>query len=133
MCSGRTNGWLACILSFVNVQGNVRVGRGARFAVLAYVEQSEIGGNIEANNCKSVLLAGNVTVGGNLIIHGSFDCRSNAGPCLAWLGKVDEVLRTEEIEALAASAYRTLLTSWEHRPFQVRSEPYRKPQAPRRL
>src|SRR5215469_8758872 len=96
----------SCTLSFVNITGNVEVGQNATLVVSAYTEPSEIGGNIEANNCNSVLLQGNVTVGGNLnisscsgtgtalkngfqgpdaLIHGNFECQSNAGPCLAWL------------------------------------------------
>src|SRR6516164_6027731 len=52
----------SCTLSFVNINGNVRVASGAALTVLAYMEPSSIGGNIEAANCNSVLLQGNVTV-----------------------------------------------------------------------
>src|SRR5947209_18791873 len=58
----------SCTLSFVNVTGNVRVGSNATLTVSAYTEPSTIGGNIEAANCKSVLLNGNVEVGGNVLI-----------------------------------------------------------------
>jgi hypothetical protein len=111
----------SCTLSFVNITGNVRVGRDATLVVSAYAEPSEIGGDIEAKNCKSVLLQGNVTVGGNLninscngtasngfqgpdvLIHGNFECRSNAGPCLAWLGTVDEGVHIQSNQAQTAS------------------------------
>jgi hypothetical protein len=53
----------SCTLSFVNVTGNVQVGRGTTLIVSAYTEPSEIGGDIEAKDCNSVLLQGNVTVG----------------------------------------------------------------------
>src|SRR5215470_14376444 len=94
----------SCTLSFVNISGNVRVGRSATLIVSGYSEPSTIGGNIEATDCNSVLLNGNVAVGGNVLINscsgttpngfqgpdvvieGNFECRSNAGPCLAWLG-----------------------------------------------
>src|SRR5882672_9545421 len=59
----------SCTLSFVNINGNVRVGRSATLIVSAYSEPSTIGGNIEATDCNSVLLNGNVAVGGNLLIN----------------------------------------------------------------
>src|SRR5690348_699142 len=95
-----------CTLSFVDIKGNVRVGANATLIVSAYTEPSTIEGNIEANNCNSALLNGNVTVTGSLIIsackgstpsgfqgpdvviHGNVECNGNAGPCLAWLGDV---------------------------------------------
>src|SRR6516225_1639569 len=98
-----------CTLSFVNVSGNVQTKQGSTLLISAYAEPSTIGGNIEANNCYSVLLEGNVTVGGNvqiqqcngngpngfqgpdIVIKGNFHCEgnsSNATSCLAWLGKV---------------------------------------------
>src|SRR5215469_474472 len=95
-----------CTLSFVNVTGDVRVGRNATLIVSAYTEPSTIGGNIGAQNCNTVLLNGNVTVGGNVeinscngttasgfqgpdvVINGNFTCNANAGPCLAWLGRI---------------------------------------------
>jgi hypothetical protein len=39
----------------------VGVGQNATLVVSAYLEPSEIAGNIEANTCNSVLLQGNVT------------------------------------------------------------------------
>jgi feruloyl esterase len=96
----------SCTLSFVNIKGNVRVDRSATLIVSGYSEPSTIGGNIEATDCNSVLLNGNVAVGGNVLINscsgtipngfqgpdvvieGNFECRSNAGPCLAWLGSI---------------------------------------------
>lgn len=111
----------SCTLSFVNIKGNVRVGRDATLIVLAYTEPSAIGGDVEAKNCKSVLLQGNVTVRGNLsinsckgtawngfqgpdvVIHGDFECQSNAGPCLAWLGTVGENVHIQSNKSQAAS------------------------------
>jgi hypothetical protein len=111
----------SCTLSFVNIAGNVAVGQNAILVVSAYTEPSEIAGNIEANDCNSVLLQGNVTVGGNLnisacngtasngfqgpdvLIQGNFDCLSNAGPCLAWLGTVDGNVEIQSNNAKAAS------------------------------
>src|SRR5579863_2711191 len=58
-----------CMLSFVDITGNVRVGRDATLIVSAYTEPSTIGGNIEATDCNSVLINGNVAVGGNLLIN----------------------------------------------------------------
>jgi Tannase and feruloyl esterase len=111
----------SCTLSFVNITGNVGVGQNATLVVSAYTEPSEIGGNIEADNCNSVLLQGNVIVGGNLninacngttsngfqgpdvLIQGNFECLSNAGPCLAWLGTVDGNVQIQSNNAKAAS------------------------------
>jgi hypothetical protein len=111
----------SCTLSFVDITGSVGVGQNATLVVSAYTEPSEIGGNIEANNCNSVLLQGNVTVGGSLninacngttsngfqgpdvLILGNFECLSNAGPCLAWLGTVDGNVEIQSNNARAAS------------------------------
>jgi hypothetical protein len=111
----------SCTLSFVNIAGNVRVGRDATLIVSAFTEPSSIGGDVEAKNCKEVGLRGNVTVGGDLninscngtgfsgfegpdvLIHGNFECRSNAGPCLAWLGTVDEDVHIQSNNAQVAS------------------------------
>jgi hypothetical protein len=111
----------SCTLSFVNIMGNLVVGQNATLLVSAYTEPSEIAGNIEADNCNSVLLQGNVTVGGNLninacngttsngfqgpdvLIQGNFECVSNAGPCLAWLGTVDGNVEIQSNNAKAAS------------------------------
>ena len=89
--------------------GNVQAGHGSTLLITAYTEPSTIGGNVQADQCKSALLQGNVTVGGNvqiqqctgagpngfqgpyIVINGNFQCQanaSNAAPCLAWLGKV---------------------------------------------
>ncbi len=112
---------MSCTLSFVNITGNVEVGQNATLVVSAYLEPSEIAGNIEADNCNSALLQGNVTVGGNLnvsacsgtasngfqgpdvLIQGNFECLSNAGPCLAWLGTVDGNVKIQSNNAKAAS------------------------------
>jgi hypothetical protein len=42
----------SCTLSFVNIMGDARVGRDATLIVSAYTEPSEIGGDVEARNCK---------------------------------------------------------------------------------
>ena len=99
----------SCTLYFVNVGGNVEVGRGSMLVVNGYNEPSTIAGNVEASQCASALIEGAVLVGGNLniqlctgsgpngfqgpdvLIKGNFLCQgnsSNAAPCLAWLGKV---------------------------------------------
>ena len=96
-------------LVYVNVSGNVQVQNGGTLVINAYNEPSTVGGNVQAHQCKSALLQGNVTVGGNvqiqqctgagpngfqgpgIVINGNFQCKanaSNATPCLAWLGKV---------------------------------------------
>jgi hypothetical protein len=111
----------SCTLSFVNITGSVGVGQNATLVVSAYTEPSEIGGNIEASNCNSVLLQGNVTVGGSLninacngttsngfqgpdvLILGNFECQFNAGPCSAWLGAVDGNVQIQSNNARAAS------------------------------
>lgn len=99
----------SCTLYFVNVSGNVQVGRGSTLLVDGYNEPSTIAGNVQANGCAAALLEGTILVGGNLqiefctgsgpngfqgpdvVIKGNFLCQgnsSNASPCLAWLGKV---------------------------------------------
>jgi hypothetical protein len=49
----------SCTLSFVSITGDVAVGPNATLVVSAYLEPSEIAGNIEASTCNSVLLQGN--------------------------------------------------------------------------
>jgi feruloyl esterase len=114
----------SCTLNFVNVKGNVVVGRGSTLLVTAYTEPSTIGGNVQANQCKSALLEGNVTVGGNVqiqlcvgagpngfqgpdvVINGNFQCQgnsSNASPCLAWLGRVKGNVQIQSNVAPTAS------------------------------
>jgi hypothetical protein len=96
----------SCTIEIATVTGNVKVSQGASLIIQAYTEPSSIGGNVEASHCKSALLEGNVTVGGNLQIHqctgksdsgfqgpgikigGNFNCHDNSGPCRAWLGDV---------------------------------------------
>jgi len=110
----------SCTLNFVTVAGNVRVGKGASLVVTAYTEPSTIGGDVRAHNCGSVLLEGNVTVEGNLhikscaggpngfqgpdiLIKGNFECQSNTGPCLAWLGKVEGNIHIQSNRSKTAS------------------------------
>jgi hypothetical protein len=110
----------SCTLDFVTVAGNVHVGKGASLVVTAYTEPSTISGNVEAVNCGSVLLQGNVTVEGNLhiqscsggpngfqgpdtLVKGDFHCQSNAGPCLAWLGKVEGNVHIQSNRSKTAS------------------------------
>ena len=96
----------SCTLAFVNVSGNVQVQNGGSLLISGYLEPSMIGGNVQANNCFSTLLEGNVTVQGNLqisncsgpaangfrgpgiVIGGNFKCQNNAGSCEAWLGQI---------------------------------------------
>ena len=112
---------MSCTLSFVTVTGDIRVGRGATLTISATTEPSSIGGSIEARGCNAVVLQGNVTVAGDLdisscsgtgwsgfqgpdtVINGSFQCRSNAGPCLAWLGTIGENLHIQSNRSPAAS------------------------------
>jgi len=93
-------------LSYVKVSGNVQVQSRGTLLVNAYLEPSSIGGNVQATNCSSALLEGNVTVGGNvqiegctgagpngfqgqdIVIKGNFLCQNNSGGCEAWLGEV---------------------------------------------
>jgi hypothetical protein len=114
----------SCTLNFVNVTGNVQVGHGSTLLITAYTEPSTIGGNVQADQCKSALLQGNVTVGGNvqiqqctgagpngfqgpdIIINGNFKCQgnsSNAAPCLAWLGKVQGNVQIQQNTSVTAS------------------------------
>ncbi|HUB95401.1 MAG TPA: tannase/feruloyl esterase family alpha/beta hydrolase [Stellaceae bacterium] len=93
-------------LSYVNISGNVQVQSGGTLLANAYEEPMTIGGNVQASNCSTALLEGNVTVGGNvqiqgcsgtgptgfqgpdIVIKGNFLCQSNSGGCEAWLGTV---------------------------------------------
>lgn len=110
----------SCTLDFVTVAGDVDVRKGASLVVTAYTEPSTIRGDIRARNCGSVLLQGNVTVEGDLqiqscaggpngfqgpdtLIKGNFECQSNAGPCLAWLGEVAGNLHIQSNRANTAS------------------------------
>jgi hypothetical protein len=61
-------GGASCTLQFVNVTGNVQVQRLGSLVITAYDEPSTIGGKVEAGNCVSTLLEGNVTVKGDLQI-----------------------------------------------------------------
>jgi feruloyl esterase len=96
----------SCTLEFVNVTGDIRVKNGGSLVILGYREPSTIEGSVEAHNCVSALLEGNVTVKGDvkiancsgaaangfegpgIVIKGTFVCQSNAGPCEAWLGDI---------------------------------------------
>jgi Tannase and feruloyl esterase len=109
----------SCTLAFVKVTGNVQVSQGASLVVAAYDEPSTIAGDIEADHCKSVLLEGNVTLGGNLQIHqctgtagfqgpgvkigGNFECHNNSGSCGAWLGEVDGDVQIHNNSSTTAS------------------------------
>jgi feruloyl esterase len=110
----------SCTLDFVTVAGNVNVGKGASLLVTGYTEPSTINGEIHAQNCRSVFLQGNVTVGGNVhiqscdagplgfqgpdtLIKGDFHCQSNSGPCLAWLGKVEGNVHIQSNRSKTAS------------------------------
>jgi len=110
----------SCTISFANISGNISVSRDASLVINAYNEPSTIAGDIQAHHCGSVLLEGNVTVEGNLhinscaggpngfqgpdtLIKGNFECQSNAGPCLAWLGKVEGNLHIQSNRSKTAS------------------------------
>jgi len=110
----------SCTLDFVTVSGDVQVRKGASLLVTAYTEPSTIHGDIRARDCRSVLLQGNVTVGGNLdikscssgpngfqgpdtLVKGNFECESNAGPCLAWLGTVEGNVEIQSNRSKTAS------------------------------
>jgi hypothetical protein len=58
-------------------------------------------GNLNIDACSGT--AWNGFQGPDVVIHGSFDCRSNAGPCLAWLGTVGENALIQSNKAPAAS------------------------------
>ena len=49
----------SCTIELATVTGNVHVSQGANLIVQAYSEPATIGGNIEADHCKSALLEGN--------------------------------------------------------------------------
>src|SRR5580700_5526244 len=86
----------SCTLNFVNVTGNVQAGHGSTLLITAYTEPSTIGGNVQAEQCKSALLQGNVTIGGNVqiqqctgagpngfqgpgvVVNGNFECQGNS-------------------------------------------------------
>ena len=114
----------SCTLYFVNVTGNVKVGHGSTLVIDGYNEPSTIGGNVQATQCTSALLEGNVTVGGNvqiqqctgtgpngfqgpdIVINGNFECQgnsSNASACLAWLGKVQGDVQIQQNTSVTAS------------------------------
>jgi feruloyl esterase len=114
----------SCTLYFVNVTGNVKVGHGSTLVIDGYNEPSTIGGNVQATQCTSALLEGNVTVGGNvqiqqctgtgpngfqgpdIVINGNFECQgnsSNASACLAWLGKVQGNVQIQQNTSVTAS------------------------------
>ena len=111
----------SCTLQFVNVTGNVTVQPGGSLLIMAYLEPSTIGGNVQANNCVSTLLEGNVTVNGNLqitnctgtaasgfqgpgiVIGINFQCQNNAGPCEAWLGQIAGNAQIQNNRSVTAS------------------------------
>ena len=111
----------SCTIEIATVTVNVKVSQGASLMIAAYGEPSTIGGNVEADHCKFVLLGGNVTVGGNLQIHqctgtanngfqgpgvkisGDFECHNNSGPCRAWLGEVDGNVQIHNNGSITAS------------------------------
>jgi len=103
------NGHCTLILQFAYVTGNIQVQNGGSLLISAYGEPTTIDGNVQATNCVTSLLEGNVTVKGNyqiqnctgtaasswsgfqgpgVVINGNFQCQNNAGGCEAWLGKI---------------------------------------------
>src|SRR5262249_38991201 len=111
----------SCTIEIATVTGNVKVLQGASLIIQAYNEPSNIGGNVEADHCKSALLQGNMTVGGYLQIQqctgkadngfqgpgikigGNFECHNNSGSCRAWLGEVDRDVQIHNNESITAS------------------------------
>jgi len=130
-CSGTLSGTVnddvtvprnsTCTIQYAAVAGDVRVEQGATLLVEGYLEPSSIRGSVQAHNCASAFLRGNVTVGGNfeirnctdsaasgfqgpgVVINGSFQCQDNQGPCDAWLGKVGGSVRLRDSSSNAAS------------------------------
>ena len=109
----------SCTISFANISGSISVSQGASLVVEAYEEPSTIGGDIDANHCKSLLLEGNVTVNGSVEAHqctgpagfqgpgvkigGNFECHNNSGPCGAWLGEVGGTVHIHNNDSKTAS------------------------------
>src|SRR6266566_4796492 len=58
----------SCTLDFVNVAGNIHVQHGGSLLITGYREPSTIGGFVQADNCASTRLEGNVTVDGDVQI-----------------------------------------------------------------
>src|SRR5262249_15715103 len=95
----------SCTLYQADVEGDIRVSSNGTLLLNGEEEWSNIDGNIEAQNCSSVLLKGSVTFKGNLSgrncalasgfvgpgtdVHGNFLCLNNNASCQAALGKVD--------------------------------------------
>jgi len=59
------NGHCTLILQFAYVTGNIQVQNGGSLLISAYGEPTTIDGNVQATNCVTSLLEGNVTVKGN--------------------------------------------------------------------
>src|SRR5262249_24742649 len=94
----------SCTLYQVDVEGDIRVSPNGTLVLNGEEEWSNIDGNIEAQNCRSVLLKGSVTLKGNISVRncaftsgfvcpgidvrGNFLGLNNNGPCQAALGKV---------------------------------------------
>jgi feruloyl esterase len=109
----------SCTLFQADVEGNIHVLRDATLLVDGREEWSNIGGNVEAEDCSSALLEGSVTVGGNfsltrcsrqsgfagpgIQIRGNFECQHNQAACLATLGMVAGNVEIEHNRSATAS------------------------------
>jgi hypothetical protein len=67
-----------------------------------------VGGNLNINSCNGTGTAlKNGFQGPDVLIHGNFECLSNAGPCLAWLGTVDgnvQIQSNNKLRPMSASS-----------------------------
>lgn len=110
-CTGSATGTLgnltvpdgsSCNLSNATVNGNIKVGKNSILTVNGGI--TTITGNVQANQCQSVMLTGSVLINGNLEIQqctadsgyvgpgiqigGNFECHNNSGACVAQMGTV---------------------------------------------
>ncbi len=92
----------SCNLSNATVNGNITVGKNSKLIVSGGI--TTIAGNVQANQCQSVMLMGSVLINGDVEIHqcaadggyvgpgieigGNFECHNNSGACIAQMGTV---------------------------------------------
>src|SRR6266436_7631485 len=108
----------SCTLSDATVTGDVQVLQNATLTVDATQQPTTIDGNVQANQCASVLLEGGATVTGSVHIQqcaqqsgfvgpgikiaGDFQCINNGGGCQAGLGDVHGFVQIQGNNASAA-------------------------------